>query len=76
MDKYLNTIKNIAVWLVGIEGFITCNLSIGMVAFHHIIVDNDGERTAHNLIVNDNNHLSFREDCNEFLNLFFCPEYI
>ena len=76
VDKYLNTIKDVSIRIVGIEGFITCHLSIGMVAFHHIIVDDDRERTAHNLIIHDDNHLSLRKDSNEFLNLFFCPEYI
>ena len=76
VDKYLDTVKNVSIRIVGIESFITRNLSIGMIALHHIIIDDDRERTAHNLIINDNNHLSLREDSNEFLNLFFCPEYI
>ena len=76
VDKYLDAVKNVSLRIVGIEGFITRNLSIGMITLHHIIVNDNRERTAHNLIINDNNHLSLREDSNEFLNLFFCPEYI
>ena len=76
VDKYLDAVKNVSIRIVGIEGFITRNLSIGMITLHHIIVNDDRERTAHNLIINDNNHLTLREDSNEFLNLFFCPKYI
>ena len=41
MYKHLDTIKNVSVWIVSIEGFVACNLSISVVALHHVVVNDD-----------------------------------
>ena len=65
MYEHLNAVENVALWVVGVEGFVACHLCVGVVALHHVIVDDDGERTAHNLVVDDNHYLTLGENGDE-----------
>ena len=76
MDKHLDAIEDIAVGVVGVEGLVACHLCIGMVALDHVVVYDDAQRTAYDLSVGDDHHLSFGEDRNEFLDLRMGPELI
>ena len=42
MDKHLDAIKDIAVGVVSVERFVASDLCIGVVAFHLVVVNNDG----------------------------------
>ena len=76
MDEHLDAIEDVAMRVMGVEGFVARDLGVGVVAFHHIIVDDDGEGAAHDLVIHDDDHLTFREDSNEFLDLCTSPEDI
>ena len=76
MYEHLNAIEYVAVGIVGVEGLVAGHLGISVVALDHVVVHNDGEGAAHNHVVNDDDHLAFRENRDEFLDLCPCPEHV
>ena len=76
MNEHLDAIEDVAMRVMGVEGLVARDLGVGVVAFHHVIVDDDGEGAAHDLVIHDDDHLTFREDSNEFLDLCTSPEDI
>lgn len=76
VDEDLDAIEDVAVGIVGVEGFIACHLGIGVVALHHVVVDDDGEGAAHDLVVDDDDYLTFGKDGNELFDLRTCPENV
>ena len=62
--------------VVGVEGLVARHLGIGVVALNHIIVYDNREGTAYNLVVDHYHHLTLGEDGNERLDLLVGPEDI
>ena len=75
VDEDLDAIEDVAVGIVGVEGFIACHLGIGVVALHHVVVDDDGEGAAHDLVVDDDDYLTFGKDGNELFDLRTCRSF-
>lgn len=76
MDEHFDAIEDISVWIVRIKGLVTRHLLIGVVVLHHVIVNDDAQRAAYDLVVGDTHHLTFGKDIDKFLNLLVCPENI
>ena len=76
MDKHLNAIENVALGVVGVECLVASHLRVGVVALHHVVVDDDGEGAADDFPVHADDHLTFREDGYELLDLCLCPEHV
>ena len=76
MDKHLDTIEDVAVGVVRVEGFVACHLSVGVVALDHVIVYDDAQCAADDLSVGDDHHLPFGEDGDELLDLSVSPELV
>ena len=76
VDKHLNTIENITIRIMCIESLVTSHLRISMITLHHIIINDDRQGTSYNLIIHDDDNLTFRKYSNEFLDLLACPEHV
>lgn len=76
MDEHFDAVENVTFGIMGVECLVAGHLLIGVVVIHHVIVDDDAQCTAHDLIVSDAYHLTFWKDIYEFLDLFMCPENI
>ena len=76
MDEDLDAVEDITLGVMGVEGFLARHLGIGVVVLHVVIIDDDGEGAAHNLLIDHRHDLSLGEDADQFLDLFVCPEDI
>ena len=56
---------------VGIEGFVSGDLGVGVVALDQIVIDDDRECAADDLVVDDHDDLPFGEYANEPLSICF-----
>ena len=52
------------------------NLGVGVVALDHVVIDDDRESTAHDLVVHDRYDLPFGKDLDELVDLLTGPEDI
>ena len=76
MDEDLDAVEDVALGVVGVEGLVAGNFRVSVVAFHQVIIDDDGKGTADDFVVHDRNDLSFGENRDELFNLLVRPEDI
>ena len=76
MNEHFDAVKDIPLRVMRVEGFVSCHFRVGMIAFHHVVVDDDRQRTANDLTVDNGHNLPFRKDVDQFLDLFTCPEHV
>ena len=76
MDEHLDAIQYVAVGVMRVKRLVTRHLGVGVITLHHVIVDDDAEGTAHNLVVHHNDHLSLGEDGYKLLDLGMSPEHV
>ena len=53
VDEHLDAIEYVSVRVVGIERLVAGDLGVGVVAFHHVVIDYNAQRAADNLVVGD-----------------------
>ena len=76
VDEDLDAVEDVALRIVRAEGFIARNLGVGVVALDHVVIDDDRESTAHDLVVHDRYDLPFGKDLDELVDLLTGPEDI
>ena len=74
MNEDLDTVEDIAFAGVGVEGFVSRDLSVGVVVLHIIVVHDDRKSTAYDLIVYDYDDLPLGENAYQFVDLLWRPK--
>ena len=76
VHEYLDAVEDVTLAGVGVEGFVAGHLSIGVVVFHIVVVDDDREGASHDFAIDHGHDLPFGEDADEFVYLFGGPEHV
>ena len=76
MNEDLDAVEDVALGVVGVEGLVAGNFRVCVVAFHQVVIDDDGKGTTDDFVVHDRNDLSFGENSDELFNLLVRPEDI
>ena len=76
MYEHFDTIQDIPLPCVSVECFVSCDLGVGVVVLHVIVIHNDRKRAAYDLAVHDYDDLPLREDANQFVDLLRRPKNV
>ena len=76
MDEHLYAVEDVALRVVCVECLVARHLGVGVVALHHVVVDDDAQCASYDFRVDDDDNLSFGEDGDELLDLGLCPEHV
>ena len=74
--EHLDAVKDTAVGVVGVKRLVACHLGIGVVALHHVILDDDAQGAAHDLVIGNDHHLALGEDGDELPDLLMGPKHV
>ena len=76
VHEHFDAVEDIPLAGVGVEGFVAGHLSIGVVVFHIVVVDDNREGAPHDFAVDHGHNLPLGEDAYQFVYLFGGPEHV
>lgn len=74
VDEDLDTVENVAVRGVGVEGLAARHLGVGVVALDRVVIDDDRKGASHDPAVHDRHDLPLGKDRDQLAYLFAGPE--